>query len=150
MKKVLVALSLLIAVVSGSSFTTAPDFVNRNVVSAFNNSYESAKDVSWEVKKDFVKATFTMKGKVFYAYYRQTGEQIATTRNLNIDELTASLRNELRTKYEKNFWLIQLFEVVSDQENAYYASLTDGEKTIVYKTDGLSSWEEFSRKKISE
>ncbi|HTE07875.1 MAG TPA: hypothetical protein VK628_03885 [Flavitalea sp.] len=150
MKKVLVALSLLIAVVAGSSFTTAPESVNRNVLTAFNNSYVSAKDVSWEVKKDFVKATFAMEGKVFYAYYKQTGEQIATTRNMITDELTASLRNELRTKYEKNFWLIQLFEVVSNQENAYYASLTNGEKTIVYKTDGLSSWKEFSRKKISE
>jgi len=150
MKKVLVALSLLIAVVAGSSFTTAPESVNRNVLSAFNNSYESAKDVSWEVKKDFVKATFTMEGKVFYAYYRQNGEKIATTRNLIIDELPASLRDELRTKYENNFWLTQLFEVVSDQENAYYVSLTDGVSTIVYKTDGLSSWKEFSRKKISE
>ncbi len=150
MKKVLVALSLLIAVVAGSSFTTAPESVNRNVLTAFNNSYENAKDVSWDVKKDFVKATFSIEGKVFYAYYRQTGEKIATTRNMNIEELTASLRNELRTKYEKNLWLTQLFEVVSEQENAYYASLTDGDKTIVYKTDGISSWKEFSRKKITE
>jgi hypothetical protein len=40
--------------------------------------------------------------------------------------------------------------VSSDQENAYYASLSDGEETIVYKTDGSSRWKEFSRKKIIE
>jgi hypothetical protein len=149
MKKTLVAIALALTVITGSSFANVPEAVNRNILSNFSRSYEDAQEVKWESGKGFVKATFKLNGKVVFAYYKETGEEIAKTRNLTTDELPDALREEIRSKYGKTYWLTELFEVVSEQEYAYYAALTDGNKVIVYKADASGSWREYSRKKSS-
>jgi hypothetical protein len=150
MKKTIFATALALTMIAGSSLANVPESVNRNILSTFNRSYENAQDVSWETNDHFTKAKFTLNGKVTFAYYRESGELIATTRNVQVSELPETLRLDLVKKYGSTRWLTELFEVVSEQENAYYASLTDGDKVIVYKADASGTWNEYSRKKVTE
>lgn len=145
MKKIIVlALALTTLVTTG--FSRNKDEINKEVLYSFSQTFSNAKDVKWEAKKDFIRAKFTIEGQTMYAYYKETGQQIALTRNILTTQLPLELATSLRAKYD-SFWLADLFEVSADGVTTYYATIRNGSHIIVLKSDAFG-WSTFRRQKV--
>jgi hypothetical protein len=83
-----------------------------------------------------------------FAYYNQDGEQVALTRNILPAQLPLNLATELKSEYNNyNYWLTDLFEVSSNDETAYYATVENTSHIIIIKSDGASGWKLFKKEK---
>jgi len=146
MKKVLFSLALLLIVGVGSSFANKIDNVNQKVISSFQKDFAAAKDVKWESSKDYAKATFNLNGAVMFAYYSESGEMIAMTRNIVSTQLPINLLTELKKDYS-NYWISDLFEMATGNETAYYVTVENADHVLVLKSTDATSWKLFKKEK---
>lgn len=145
MKKFIV-MAIALSTLTISSFANNVGSINAKAVSTFNKSFRHAEDVRWEVRENLYRATFKTGGKEMYAYYNADGEQVALSRNINIQQLPLSLSTELTSQFE-NSWLTELFEVSSNGATTYYATLESATHTTVLKAEGTSGWSTFKKDK---
>src|SRR5688500_16838567 len=108
MKQIL-SLSIALFLVISSSFANGPK-VSQPVLYAFQQSFATAKEVSWTEGAAFYKATFQHQGKTVNAFYSVEGELLAITRNLSTEELPAGLQSSLKAE-TGNGWISELFLV---------------------------------------
>jgi hypothetical protein len=120
--------------------------VNQQAVKAFNNDFASAKNAVWEQSKDLTKVTFTFGEQVMFAFYNNSGELQAVTRNILSNQLPLSLLTELKKEYN-GFWISNLFEMASDDQTSYYVTLENADKTLVLKSVGVNNWSVYSKTK---
>ena len=144
MKKIILSIGLLLSIGLTSAFAIKREDVNSAVISSFNKDFASAKNVNWEVQKDFIKATFNMNDLVMYAYYRADGELLAVTRNLLSNQLPIYLRGELTKDYQ-NYWISDLFELASQDQSSYFIQVENADETLVLKSDGNNGWSVYKR-----
>lgn len=146
MKKRILSLALLLMIGFTSTFANNVEEVNSKAVNAFKRDFAEAKDVKWENGKSFAKATFQLNGQVMFAYYNVSGEMLAITRNIVSSQLPIGLFNELKQDYSQ-FWITDLFEMVSGNETNYYVTIENADAVIVLKSiDGIH-WDSFRREK---
>jgi hypothetical protein len=148
MKKIII-LSLMLTTIISTSFARDSDNINKQVMTSFTKAYSHATDVKWETQKDFIKATFTQDGQTFFAYYKQNGDLIAITRNMAVLNLPINLSSALKNKLHNDYWLTALFEVASNGETAYYATITNADYSVILKADG-SEWVVFKKEKRTD
>ena len=129
-----------------SAFANNEETINQKAVSWFKKDFTTAQDVKWENNKDFVKATFKLNDQVMFAYYSQTGDLMAVTRNIVSSQLPLSLLSNLRKSYS-SYWISDLFEISSDADASYYVTLQNGDQTLVLKSNGTSGWELYKKEK---
>ena len=129
-----------------SAFANNEETINQKAVSSFKKDFTTAQDVKWENNKDFVKATFKLNDQVMFAYYSQTGDLMAVTRNIVSSQLPLSLLSNLRKSYS-SYWISDLFEISSDADASYYVTLQNGDQTLVLKSNGTSGWELYKKEK---
>ena len=129
-----------------SAFANNEETINQKAVSSFKKDFAAAQDVKWESNKDFVKATFKLNDQVMFAYYSQTGNLMAVTRNIVSSQLPINLLSELKKKYN-NYWISDLFEVSSDTDSSFYITLQNSDQTVVLKSNGISEWEVYKKDK---
>ena len=129
-----------------STFANNEGSINQRAVSSFRKDFTNAQDVKWENNKDFVKATFRMNDQVMFAYYSQTGDLMAVTRNILSNQLPINLLAYLKKSYG-NYWISDLFEVSSATDASYYVTLQSAEHTLVLKSTGISGWEVYKKEK---
>lgn len=118
--------------------------VNKKAISSFEKSFRNAEVISWEVRSNLYKVTFNANGKTMFAYYNAAGDQIAVSRNIHIDQLPLALSGELKEKFSDS-WLTDLFEVSSNGETAYFATIENGTFTTIYKSEGTTGWTTFKK-----
>jgi hypothetical protein len=145
MKK-LMMLALVLTTIAGTAFSRNPTEINAKILKTFSSNFLNAENVSWEAKKDFYKATFTISGQTMFAYYNEEGNQIAVTRNLLLSQLPLTLSTSLQKDF-KQYWLTDLFEVSANGETAYYATVQDVKHIVVLKADGTTAWRVFKKDK---
>ena len=146
MKKNILSLALVLIIGLSSSFANYAEGVNQKVISSFKKDFASAKDVKWESGKEYIRATFTMNGQVLFAYYSETGEMLAMTRNILSSQLPINLQNDLRKEYS-SFWITDLFEMAAGNETKYFVTLETTDNIIVLKSVDAVNWEEFKKVK---
>lgn len=147
MKKNIAAAVLAMLMGLSTTFAnTNKDIVNEKITSAFRKEFSAAKEVSWENKKSFAKATFRLNDQVMFAYYAQDGSLLALTRNIQSGQLPLSLQAEMKKSYA-NYWITSLFEIVAASETNYYLTLENGEQTIVLQSTGSLGWSVFKKEK---
>lgn len=147
MKK-FIALAIVLATITTTAFSRTNDDVNQQILSSFKKDYTSATEVKWEAKKDFMRATFRIDGQLMYAYYSKNGERVAVTRTLQLAQLPITLSASLKERlHNDEYWVADLFEMVSKGETDYYATLRSSTRTIVLKADGLTAWQVFKKTK---
>jgi hypothetical protein len=145
MKKILM-LALVLTTIAATAFSRNPNEVNDRILKTFKGDFSNAQNVTWEAKKDFYKATFTLSGQIMFAYYNEYGEQLAVTRNLLRSQLPINLATSLQNDF-KEYWLTSLFEVAANGETSYYATVQDAKHVVVLKAEGTSEWRLFKKNK---
>ncbi|MBC7848808.1 MAG: hypothetical protein H7Y31_03690 [Chitinophagaceae bacterium] len=146
MKKSILSVALMLMIGLSSTFANNAAGVNQKVINSFNKEFANAKDVKWESGKEYVKATFSFNGQIMFAYYSETGEMLAMTRNILSSQLPINLQSGLKKDYS-NFWISDLFEMASGNETAYYVTLESADSIIVLKSNDGSNWDQFKKEK---
>jgi hypothetical protein len=113
--------------------------ISEKITASFNRDFVSAQNVSWEQERNFSKATFNLNNQVLFAYYSSTGELLAVVRNILSDRLPLALLVDLKKNY-KDYWISDLFEMATDNQTLYYMSLSNGNETLVLKSDDANQW----------
>ena len=139
MKKMI--LTLAIAFTALSSFATE-EKVTPKVLNAFQNEFNTAKEVEWTVANTYYMATFTYNNKYVFAYYTADGNLIGLTHYISSAELPMSLQNKLKKEYS-GFWISDLFEVAKNGRTEYYVTLENAGKKMVLQSSDSNSWEEY-------
>lgn len=146
MKKMMLVWALMLTVGLSSSFANVIETVSQQVVNAFKKDFSDAQNVSWEVSKNFAKATFKINDQVLYAFYSNEGELTAVTRNILSEQLPINLLTSLKKGYT-GYWITDLFELAAGGSTNYYVTLQDGDQQLILKSSGSASWEVFKKEK---
>ena len=145
MKK-LIMLAVVLTTITISGFANRINSINHKAESTFKKSFQYAEDIRWEVKDNLYKVSFKTDGKEMFAYYNADGEQVAITRHIHTSQLPLALSSELRSKYG-NGWLTELFELSSNGETAYFATIESATHITILKTEGTTGWTTFKKEK---
>lgn len=140
MKKTILFIVMLIGVTSMAMANGSGDEFGSASI-ALHRDFANAKNVSWENRNGFYKASFTYNNHILFAYFQAgNNELIAVSRNILTNELPIGLAKELQTKYSANFWVVDLFEIAADGQTNYYVTLENANEKIVLQSAG-SEWQ---------
>jgi hypothetical protein len=143
MKKLM--LTLAIAVSTLSAFA-GEEKVKPEVLNAFKNEFNTAKDVEWTVGSNYYMATFNYNDKYVFAYYTPDGILLGLSQYISPAQLPMALQNSLKKDYS-DYWVSDLFEVAKNGKTEYYITLEDADKKIVLRSSGSNYWEEYKKVK---
>jgi len=146
MKKSILMWAMMLTMGLTSAFANNEETINQRAVSSFKKDFTNAQDVRWENNRDFVKATFTINDQVMFAYYSQTGDLMAVTRNILSSQLPINLLTNLKKSYG-SYWISDLFEVSNSTGASYYVTLQSSDQTLVLKSNGTSGWDFYKKEK---
>lgn len=145
MKKLLLSIATVLMMSVGAFAANNDDgTTNELAVRSFKKDFATATNVVWEQKDSFTKATFSLDGRILFAYYNNNGDLQAVVRNILSDQLPINLLTTLRNNYN-DCWISDLFEVASNDETSYYVTLETSDKKIVLRSQGANQWEVYSK-----
>lgn len=135
-------LFLLAALVTSSFFMSS--YANETkasdaVTAAFQSNFTEAQEISWKQVGILYKASFVLNGKHHAAFYNNTGELIAVTRNVATSQLPKHLQASLKRELQGR-WITELFVVSMDGEDTYYAMLQNADGAVMLQSAGVKKW----------
>ena len=145
MKKTIFALAFSL-ILGSASFANNDESINERASQSFKKEFAQAKDVSWQKSGDMFRATFTLNERVLFAYYNQSGDLMAITRNITTDQLPIALQTSLRKNYTE-YWVSDLFEMVSGGQTSYYITVENADHKVVLKSEDFGSWSTYRKEK---
>jgi hypothetical protein len=120
------------------------------IITSFKKDFAAAKEVKWEISKEFTKATFSLNDRIMFAFYNESGELLAMSRNILSTQLPINLLSDLKKNYS-DFWITDLFEMAAGNETNYYITLESADAVVILKSPGTSGWEVFKKdRKVTE
>jgi hypothetical protein len=149
MKKMILSLATVLMMGFSVFANGTDDNISQEARNAFKKDFATASNIRWEQKNNFLKATFSMSGQILTAYYYTNGDLQAIVRNITSDQLPIGLATSFRRDYTA-FWISDLFEIASDGQTHYYITIENSDKKIVLKSDGLSSWQVYSKERKTD
>lgn len=142
---------LVIAVVIMFTTTAFADenSVSFNIINNFKTNFNNAKNVSWKLADDYVKASFEFNGISKVAIYNYEGELLATSNKFKFDNLPQNAIETIAKKYPfPPYKLKDCIELVdADSEKNYFASFETAKETVVLKISLAGKVSVFSKKK---
>lgn len=142
MKKLLfvIALALLTTGTFAVEKTDKKDDVKKVSYSAlkqFEQEFGTAKDVSWKVNDQYVKASFTSEGKKMAALYDLQGSYLGAVEYLTYEQLPAKARTEIEKRF-KDFNFSSALKIVNrpnstgdfNDVGTYWVDLTNDVKQL--------------------
>jgi hypothetical protein len=156
MKNMKISICAILMALSLSSFAGAPRFIaapsltrpaddiSGMVRTSFKKEFKNAEIISCDVARNLTTLTFAMNGVVMSAFYSNNGELLAISRNILTSQLPLNLMLGIKENY-KDYWVIDLFEMSSEEENAYYITLENASSQLVLKSVDNSSWEVYKK-----
>ena len=132
MKKSLILATAAILFTAGSfaSPVTGPD--NKKAAEVFNKVFANAKSVQWEENSRFLSATFQLYGAYLSAHFSPNAELIGVSRNITSTHLPLHLLGQLKKNYS-NYWISELFEYATKDEDSYYITLENADQILILK-----------------
>ncbi len=107
----------------------------------FSKTFPQAQVINCKSKGELTEVNFTWQGLHIQAYYDKEGTAVATSRDMNIENLPLNAQMNLRGKYAR-YSPVQAIEY-SDGESdlSYFVTVTDDRATLVLHitTDGSIS-----------
>jgi hypothetical protein len=146
MKQTILAMAMMLMAGLTGAFAKNNEGISNEITTSFNKDFVSATNVSWNKQKDFIKATFTMNNQVMFAYYDESGNLIASARNILSEQLPINLMNDLKKGYG-NYWISELFEMDRDGQASYYVTLENADETLILKSGSSNGWSTYKRSK---
>jgi hypothetical protein len=128
MKKILVALSLLLTVGLTSAFASEPK-VNPSVLASFKQEFSFVKDAEWTVNDEYSTAVFILADRRIVAYFSNEGEYLGSARDLIFNQLPMAVINAIN----KRFGDIGVYEIVEraiGAETFYYMTVEYANKIL--------------------
>ena len=124
------------------SFANPVNDVNGEIKASFKRSFQNAQMMGTETHKAFTKVTFKMDEVIMFAFYSNSGDLLAVTRNITSTQLPVKLMQDLKNNYGA-YWITELFEFTGDDQHCYYVSLesADAKVTLRSNEDG---WEVYT------
>jgi hypothetical protein len=138
MKKIILIMSVVIVAGFSQAFADKgkDKEMNQQAAASFSKDFVTAKNANWEQHKNYAKVTFNMDGQVMFAYYsNESGHLLAVARNILSDQLPINLMKTFKNDYN-GYWISDLFEMASDGQTTYYATLQNANETVVLKSAG--------------
>jgi hypothetical protein len=139
-----IILFLVLALGTTPSFAACMSRDNKPA-EAFKRNFETATDVKWEEVNGYMKVSFTVSAQAMQAYYTPAGELVSVIRNITSDQLPLMLLLELKNIY-KNYWVTELFEVVSGDQHGYFMTLENSNREIVLQSNSDKTWGVFAKR----
>lgn len=141
MKSNFILLCLVLATGFNSLFANVGSEVNSSVLRTFQKEFANAERISWSTTGPLAKATFTIGGQEWYAFYSEAGKRVALGRNIHISHLPINLITDVNVTYfQKGYWATAAFEVSKDDESAFYMSVENADEKLLLKSINLSEW----------
>lgn len=143
-KKAALVLACVITLPAMNSFaasTTTGDG-NKEIKASFAHDFQSAELVSTEARDNYTKVVFKLNQQVMTAFYSNSGELLAVTRNIVSSQLPVSLLMNFKKHYSE-YWITDLFEMSQDQESSYYLTVENSDTRMTLRNNG-DSWEVYS------
>ncbi len=131
MKKLLFTTLLAIGL-AATAFATDESKISLTIRNNFQNEFRGVQNVIWNAKDDYVKASFNRDGVLTDAYYDLTGKRFALSYSVSVAELPGSAVESIFKDYPDG-QITETIKFDNGEENAYYVSVQDGDKTIVLK-----------------
>ena len=126
-------LSLLASALFGLNTFASESPVTNVVLSSFQKTFGNTKEVYWSVKNDVFKADFVYNDQYIAAYYDESGNILALTRNVLSTQLPILLENSLKEGRD-GYWIADLVEYSTEEGTTYYATLENGDEKVVLKS----------------
>jgi hypothetical protein len=133
-------LAILLTGVSSFSFANSPAREDKDVPNAFHRYFRKAEVLSSEVLAKFTVVTFKLNNEIESAYYGQSGQLLAITRNIVSSQLPADLQAELKSDYG-GYWITELFELNADGQSGYYIALENADTRLTLHATADGVWE---------
>jgi hypothetical protein len=108
------------------------------VISTFENSFPNAADIMWKEVGDFYQATFTLDGQMLSAYFSETGDFIAVTKNISFFDLPLAL--QLNLKKDETSWIKDIVTASTTSGSAFYIQIENATSTLIYKSFNNKKW----------
>jgi hypothetical protein len=143
MKKTILSASFVLALFTSFAFS-AENPVDGKILAAFHKEFKTANEINWRKVNGYDAVSFHIQNKYLTAYYEETGELKAVTRNLLSEQLPINLQNALKDGFS-HFWITELFEMASHGETAYYISLENGDQKVTLKSSNSIDWSVVSK-----
>jgi len=141
---VMIALFLTAAVSSGFAANNEEVKINGEIRTAFQKDFQNGQIIGSEARKNFTKLTFKMNGIVLFAYYSETGQLLAVTRNILSTQLPIALQMNLKKDYS-NYWITDLFEINGDGQNCYYITMENADTKLTLRSNGDDTWDVYEK-----
>jgi hypothetical protein len=102
MKKLVFIIALTLVTVSTFAIDRNDDIkkVSYTALRQFEEEFESAKNVSWRVNDQYVKASFSLEGKRMAALYDLQGNYIGAVEYIAYHQIPVKARLEIERKYK--------------------------------------------------
>jgi hypothetical protein len=114
------------------------------VQTAFNKDFRNTEVLNTEIGKNFTKLTFRMSGIVLFAFYSESGNLLAVTRNILSHQLPITLQIDLKSNYS-GYWITDLFELTGEDQNAYYITLENANHKVTLRSNANQAWEVYEK-----
>ena len=130
MKKIILAMSLMLAISLPSALAIDEKEVDPRVLATFKMEFSSARDVQWNVNADHTTAKFSLYDQGFTAYFTNEGELIGTARNILYVQLPLSVIKEIENSFAKAE-ITSVTEFTLNGETSYYLHATQKGKKLL-------------------
>jgi len=132
MKKFLLAGLIVVSFVT-SAFASANEKVSSKAVANLEANYSAAKNISWTVSDNFIKASFTLGNEKIDVYYDEYGDLLGTSKMMAFDKLPKSALDILTTDYTfPDYQLTDCIEFTdADNNKNFFVSFDINNERIV-------------------
>jgi len=134
MKKIIIALSMLMTVAVTSAFANERPDINQKVLAAFEKDFISAKNVKWIKDGEYLKASFTIADMPTDAYYTEEGELLGSARNLSFEQLPLAVIHEYNKRFDQTA-VLHVLEITNEEGTTYRLWFEQGNKRIKIKAN---------------
>jgi len=126
MKKLFIA-AMMVVTVGSSAFALDVNKVNYRVKTNFEAQFAGAENVTWSLRNNYTKASFTLAEEKVDAFFSENGAMIAYTRKIELKQLPLNAIQKIKKEYASST-ITESIEFTQDGEKNYYVSLQDGAK----------------------
>jgi hypothetical protein len=146
MKKVLF-LGLLLAGLAAKA-AIDPE-ISEKVLKAFNETFATAKDVTWQEVDNNCQATFKQSEMKIRAIYDNEGNLLQTVRYYNADNLPPNILAKLKKKYAGKV-VFGVTEITTDTEVTYQITLKDDKNWYTIQSDPYANLQQLDKFKRAD
>jgi hypothetical protein len=118
MKKIILGLTMLMAIGVSSAFANDELKVNEKVLSSFGKDFTFAKNVKWSEESGYLKVRFTISDMLTEAYYTKDGEFVGSARSLLFAQLPLSVIHEFNKNYKEES-VLSILEITNSEGTSY-------------------------------